>query len=207
MGDGSDKESMQLIIPMVIEETPYGGRGIDIYSLLLKERIVLLGTPIDAFAANSIIAQLLHLDRADKETDVYLFINSPGGLITAGLAIYDTMQLVRPDIITVAVGSTASMATVLLAAGTKGKRYALPNATVHMHQAMGGAHGQASDIEIAAKEIMRLNKLIREILVRHSGQTMKVIERDTDRDSFMTSEQAKAYGLIDEIMTSAKDFK
>jgi len=193
----------QNIIPMVIEQSARGERAFDIYSLLLKERIIFLGTPIDDHVANLVIAQLLYLDREDPDKDIHLYINSPGGLISSGLAIYDAMQLVRPDISTICVGECASMATVLLAAGTKGKRYALPNATIHIHQARGGATGQATDIEIHAKEVLRRNQIIREILAKHTGQPLERITRDTDRDFFMDARQAKEYGIIDEILTKA----
>ena len=190
---------------MVIETTPRGERAYDIYSLLVKERIIFLGTPIVDQVANTIIAQLLYLEREDPDHDVRLYLHSPGGVISAGLAIYDTMNLVRPDVSTIAVGATASMATVLLAAGAAGKRYALPNATVHMHQATGGVTGQASDIEIAAREIVRNNELIRQILAEHTGQTLERIAGDTDRDFFLSAEEAKEYGVIDEILVSPID--
>ena len=193
------------VVPMVIETTPRGERAYDIYSLLVKERIVFLGTPIVDEIANTIIAQLLYLEREDPERDVQIYLHSPGGVISAGLAIYDTMNLVRPDVSTIAIGGTASMATVLLAAGAAGKRYALPNATVHMHQAMGGVSGQASDIEIAAREILRNNELIQQILVECTGQTLERIAGDTDRDFFMSAEEAKEYGVIDEVLVSPID--
>ena len=188
------------IIPMVIESGARGERAFDIYSLLLKERIVFLGTPINDQIANLIIAQLLYLDREDPDKDINLYIHSPGGVISAGLAIYDTMQLIRPEISTIVVGMAASMATVLLCAGAHGKRFALPNATVHMHQAVGGAQGQASDIAIAAKEIMRLQDIIRDIIAKHTGQPMEKITHDTDRDFYLNPKQAVEYGLIDEIL-------
>ncbi len=189
-----------VIIPSVIESSARGERAFDIYSLLLRERIIFLGTPIDDQIANLIIAQLLYLEREDRDKDVNLYIHSPGGTIPAGLAIYDTMQLVQPDIATYCVGMTASMATLLLAAGTPGKRYSMPNSTVHMHQAMGGARGQAVDVEIMAKELLRENEIIRDILVKHTGQEEERIRRDFDRDFFMNPEQAKGYGIIDEIL-------
>jgi ATP-dependent Clp protease protease subunit len=189
------------IIPTVIESGARGERAFDIYSLLLRERIIFLGTPINDQIANLIVAQLLYLDREDPDKDIHLYINSPGGVISAGLAIHDTMKLVRSDVSTICVGMTASMATVLLSAGTKGKRYALPNATIHMHQAMGGAQGQASDIEIAAREILRLQDKIRKILADATGQDYAKIVRDTDRDFYLDALQAKEYGLIDEILT------
>jgi ATP-dependent Clp protease protease subunit len=188
------------IIPMVIESGARGERAFDIYSLLLRERIVFLGTPITDQISNLIIAQLLYLDREDSDKDINLYINCPGGVINAGLAIYDTIQLVRPDVSTICVGLAASMGTVLLAAGTKGKRYALPNATIHMHQAVGGAQGQAADIAIAAREIMRLQDLIRSVLARHTGQPVDKIAHDTDRDFYLSPEQAVEYGIVDEIL-------
>ncbi len=193
------------IIPWVTESTPRGERSSDIYSLLLKERIVFLGMPINDQIANLIIAQFLFLEREDPDKDISLYIHSPGGEINAGLAIYDSMQLVRCDVSTICVGLAASMATVLLAAGTKGKRYALPNSTIHMHQAMGGARGPASDIAIAAKEILREQDVIRSILVKHTGQSLEKISRDTDRDYFMNAQAAMEYGIIDEILTGAKE--
>lgn len=189
------------IIPGVIETGPRGERMWDIYSLLLKERIVMLFTPINDAVANTIIAQLLYLDREDPDKDISMYIQSPGGIISSGLAIYDTMQLVRPDISTICVGMTASMATVLLCAGAKGKRYALPNATIHMHQAIGGAQGQASDIAIAAREIMRLQDLLRNIISKHTGQPLEKVAHDTDRDFYLSAEQAVEYGIIDEILS------
>ncbi len=189
------------IIPMVIETSPRGERAFDIYSLLLKERIVFMGTPIADPIANVIIAQLLYLEREDPEKGISVYINSPGGVISAGLAIYDTMQLVNCEISTICLGMAASMATVLLSGGAKGKRYCLPNSTVHMHQAMGGAQGQASDIEIAAREILRLQDKLRTILSTNTGQDYDKIARDTDRDFYLTSDQAVAYGLVDEILS------
>ena len=188
------------IIPTVIETGARGERAFDIYSLLLRERIIFLGTPINDQIANLIVAQLLYLEREDPDKDIHLYINSPGGVISAGLAVHDTMKLVCCDVSTICVGMTASMATVLLSAGAKGKRYALPNSTVHMHQAMGGAQGQASDIEIAAREILRLQDKIRKILADATGQDYARIVRDTDRDFYLDANQAKEYGLIDEIL-------
>ena len=193
------------IIPYVVERDPRGERTYDIYSLLLKERIVFLGTGINDQVANAIIAQLLFLDREYPERDINLYINSPGGVITAGLAIYDTMQLIRPDVSTICVGMAASMGTVLLCGGADGKRYALPNSPIHMHQALGGAQGQASDIEIAAREIIRMQDKIRNIISEHTGQSYEKIARDTDRDFYMSSEQAQEYGLIDVVMASPTD--
>jgi ATP-dependent Clp protease protease subunit len=188
------------VIPMVIESGARGERAFDIYSLLLRERIVMLGMPINDQVANVIIAQLLYLDREDPDKDISLYIHSPGGIISAGLAIYDTMQLIRPDVSTICVGLAASMGTVLLCAGAKGKRYALPNSTIHMHQAFGGAQGQAADIEIAAREIMRIQDIIRGILVKHTGQAMEKITHDTDRDFYLNPEAAVEYGLVDEVL-------
>lgn len=188
------------LIPMVVESSGRGERAYDIYSLLLKERIIFLGTEIDDNVANVIVAQLLFLEHEDPERDIRLYIHSPGGVIYAGLAIYDTMQTVRCPIETVAVGSTASMGTVILAAGTPGKRYALPNTTVHIHQPLGGARGQAVDVQIQAEEILRLRRRLNDILVHHTKQPLERIEHDTDRDFFMDAEQALAYGLIDEII-------
>ena len=188
------------VIPFVIESSARGERTFDIYSLLLKERIVFLGYPITDQIANVVIAQLLFLEREDPDKDISLYIHCPGGVINSGLAIYDTMQLIRCDVSTICVGLAASMGTVLLAAGAKGKRYALPNATIHMHQPMGGAQGQAADIEIAAREILRLQDVIRNILVHHTGQSLDKIAHDTDRDFYMNAESAKEYGVVDEIL-------
>jgi ATP-dependent Clp protease protease subunit len=189
------------IIPMVIESGSRGERAFDIYSLLLRERIVFLGTPINDQVANLIVAQLLYLDREDPDKDISLYINSPGGIINSGLAIYDTMQLIRPQVSTICIGLAASMGTVLLCSGAKGKRYSLPNATIHMHQAAGGAQGQAADIEIAAREILRVQDVIRNILATQTGQTLEKIIHDTDRDFYLNPKQALEYGLIDEILT------
>jgi ATP-dependent Clp protease, protease subunit len=186
---------------MVVEQTARGERAYDIYSLLLKERIVFLGTAIDDQVANAIIAQLLYLAREDPDRDIQMYINSPGGVIPSGLAIFDTMNLIQPDVSTIAIGQTASFGSVLLCSGTKGKRYALPNATMHMHQAMGGARGQAADIEIAAREILRENEIIRNILARNTGQTLDRIKQDTDRDFYMDAEEAKRYGMVDEVLS------
>lgn len=192
------------IIPYVVEQSPRGERAFDIFSLLLKERIVFLGYPIDDQIANVIIAQLLYLEREDPDKDINMYINSPGGVISAGLAVYDTMQLMRCDMATICVGECASMATVLLAGGTKGKRYALPHSTIHIHQARGGATGQAADIEIHAKEVLRRNQVVKDILARHTGRSIEDITRDTDRDFFMDAERAKDYGIVDEILTGGK---
>lgn len=197
---GSQMDQPQNIIPTVIESGARGERAFDIYSMLLKERIVYLGTGINDQVSNVIVAQLLYLEREDPDKDINLYINSPGGVITAGLAIYDTMQLIKPDVSTICVGMAASMGTILLAGGAAGKRFALPNSTVHMHQALGGAQGQAADIEIAAREILRMQDIIRGILVRHSGQSYEKIARDSDRDYYLSANEAKAYGLIDEVL-------
>ncbi len=196
----SSPTAPESIIPMVIETSPRGERAFDIYSLLLRERIIFLGTPISDPVANTIIAQLLYLEREDPERGVSIYINSPGGQISSGLAIYDTMQMISPEVSTVCVGMAASMGTVLLSGGAKGKRYCLPNSTVHMHQALGGAQGQASDIEIAAREILRLQDKLRNILSANTGQSYDKIAQDTDRDFYLTPEQAVEYGLVDEIL-------
>ena len=188
------------IIPMVIETGARGERAYDIYSMLLKERIVYLGTPINDQVSNLIVAQLLYLEREDPDKDFSLYINSPGGVITSGLAIYDTMQLIKSDVSTICVGMAASMGTVLLCAGAPGKRFALPNSTIHMHQALGGAQGQAADIEIAAREILRMQDKIRTILSGHTGQPYEKIARDSDRDYYLPAEDAKEYGLVDEVL-------
>ncbi|MHB0923371.1 MAG: ATP-dependent Clp protease proteolytic subunit [Bellilinea sp.] len=188
------------VIPMVIESTGRGERAYDIYSLLLKERIIFLGTPIDDQIANVIVAQLLYLSNEDSERGIQMYINSPGGLIYAGLAIYDTMKMIPNKISTFAVGVTASFGTVLLAAGTKGQRYALPNATIHMHQPLGGAQGQASDIEIQAKEILRLKASLNQIMADATGKSLEVIERDTERDFYLDADAAVEYGLVDQVL-------
>jgi ATP-dependent Clp protease protease subunit len=189
------------VIPMVIESGTRGERAFDIYSLLLRERIVMLGMPINDQVANVIIAQLLYLEREDPDKDISLYIHCPGGIISSGLAIYDTMQLIKPDVSTICVGLAASMGTLLLCAGAKGKRYALPNSTIHMHQAVGGAQGQASDIVIAAREIARQQDLIKDIIVKHTGQPIDKVTHDTDRDFYLNPEQAVEYGIVDEILT------
>jgi len=189
------------LIPMVIESTSRGERAFDIYSRLLKERIIFLGMPIDDQVGNLVVAQLLFLEHEDPERDIYLYLNSPGGVITAGLAIYDTMQFIRPAVSTICLGMAASMATILLAGGASGKRYALPNSTIHIHQPMGGVSGQAIDMEIQAREIMRLRNVINGILVKHTGQASERIAQDTDRNYYMTAQQAVEYGIIDEVLT------
>ncbi|MBM4421938.1 MAG: ATP-dependent Clp protease proteolytic subunit [Chloroflexi bacterium] len=194
--------SFQNLIPMVIETSGRGERAYDIYSLLLKNRIIFVGTPINDQVANVIVAQLLFLNQEDPEKEIQMYINSPGGQIYAGLAIYDTMQQMTCPIATYAVGVTASFGTVLLTAGTKGYRYALPNATVHMHQPLGGAQGQATDIEIQAKEILRLKEKLNKVFVKHTGQSLEVIERDTERDFYLDAEGAVKYGLIDHVLAA-----
>jgi ATP-dependent Clp protease protease subunit len=196
---------VNVIIPSVIEAGPRGERAFDIYSMLLRQRIIFLGTPIDDQVANLIVAQLLFLEQEDPDKDIQFYINSPGGSITGGLAIYDTMHLVRPEVATYCIGETASMGTVLLASGAPGKRYATPHSTIHMHQAhTAGIRGQASDVEIWAKELLRENEIIRNILVRHTGQEEERIRRDFDRDFFMDPQQAKAYGIIDEVLEKSE---
>ena len=193
------------LIPMVVEQNSRGERAYDIYSLLLKERIIFVGTGINDQVANLIVAQLLYLDQQDPDKQINMYINSPGGMIYSRLAVYDTMRLVNAPIATYAVGVTASFGTVLLTAGTPGQRYALPNATIHLHQPLGGAEGQARDIEIQAKEILRLRSRLNDILATHTGQKIKVIERDTDRDYWMTANQAVEYGLIDGVIEQSPD--
>jgi ATP-dependent Clp protease, protease subunit len=195
------RTSPEALIPYVIESSPRGERGMDIYSRLLKERIILLGTPIEDQIANLIVAQLLFLEHEDPERDIHLYINSPGGSITAGLAIYDTMRAIRPDVSTVCVGMAGSMATPILAGGARGKRYSLPHSTIHMHPAGGGARGYAPDVEIMARELLREQQLIRELLAKDTGQPLERIAKDFDRDLFMDPGQAKEYGIIDEILT------
>ncbi len=188
------------VTPYVIETTNYGDRSIDIFTRLIKERIIFLGTAIDDQVANIVVAQLLFLNREDPEKEIQMYINSPGGVIYAGLAIYDTMQMISNPISTVAVGVTASFGTVLLTAGTKGRRYALPNATIHLHQPLGGAQGQATDIEIQTKQILRLRTLLNDILVKHTGQPLETIKRDTDRDFYLTAQEAVQYGIVDQVL-------
>jgi len=189
------------VIPGVVESGPRGERFWDIYSLLLKERIIMLFTPITDPVANTIIAQILYLEREDPDKDISLYIQCPGGIISSGLAIYDTIQLIRPDVSTICVGMAASMGTLLLCAGAKGKRYALPNSTIHLHQAFGGAQGQAADVAIAAREIMRMQDLIRGIISKHTGQPLDKIVHDTDRDFYLNPQQAVEYGIVDEVLT------
>jgi len=194
------EEILNQFVPIVIEQTGRGERAYDIYSRLLKDRIVMLGTPIDDHVANLIVAQLLFLEAEDPEKDIYLYINSPGGVVTAGLAIYDTMQYIKPDVVTICMGQAASMGAVLLAAGAKGKRFALPHARIMIHQPLGGFQGQATDIEIHAREILRLKRMLNEILSKHTGQPVEKVEQDTERDYFMGAEEAKEYGLIDKVL-------
>ena len=194
----------QGIIPFVTETSARGERTLDIFSLLVRERIVFLGNPINDQIANLVVAELLYLDREDPDKDITMYIHSPGGVISAGLAIYDTMQLVKCDVSTICVGLAASMGTVLLSAGTKGKRYALPHSTIHLHQPMGGAQGQAADIAIAAKEIIRMQEMLRSIIVEHTGQPYDKVARDTDRDFYLNAEQAVEYGLIDEVLVKGE---
>ena len=191
----------QNIIPIVIESGSRGERSFDIYSLLLRERIIFLGTPVGDQVANLIVAQLLYLEREDPDKDISLYINSPGGVITSGLAILDTMNLIAPDVSTICVGLAASMGTVLLCGGAKGKRYTLANSTIHMHQPLGGAQGQATDIEIAAREILRAQDKIRQIISAQSGQSYEQVAKDTDRDFYLTAQEAVEYGLVDEVLT------
>ena len=192
---------MAYYVPMVIEKTSYGERAYDIYSRLLKDRIVFLGGPINDDVANSVVAQLLFLESEDPDKDIHLYINSPGGVVTAGLAIYDTMQYIKPDVSTICIGQAASMGSLLLTAGTKGKRFALPLARIMIHQPLGGASGQSTDIQIQAKEILRLREVGNDILCKHTGQPREKVMADTERDNFMTAEDAKVYGLIDDVIS------
>jgi ATP-dependent Clp protease protease subunit len=193
------------LIPMVIEQSSRGERAYDIYSRLLKDRIIFLGTAMNDEIANLIIAQLLFLESEDPDKDINFYVNSPGGLVTAGLAVYDTMQYIKPDIATVCIGQAASMGAVLLAAGTRGKRYSLPNSRILIHQPMGGFQGQASDIEIQAKEILRMKERLNQILMMHTGKQMEDIQKDTDRDFFMSGEDAKNYGIVDHVIANRDD--
>jgi ATP-dependent Clp protease protease subunit len=192
------------LIPIVVEQTSRGERAYDIYSRLLKDRIIFLGTPVDDIVANTVIAQLLFLDADDPDKDIYVYINSPGGIVTAGLAIYDTMNYLKSPVSTICIGQAASMAALLLAAGTKGKRFSLPHARIMIHQPMGGFQGQATDIEIHAKEILKLKETLNTILSNHTGQPIEKIQSDTDRDFFMSGEDAKTYGIVDEVITKIK---
>ena len=194
-------------VPMVVEQSGRGERAYDIYSRLLKDRIIFLGGPIDDNVANVVIAQLLFLESEDPDKDIHLYINSPGGVVTAGLAIYDTMQYIKPDVSTICIGQAASMGSVLLAAGAKGKRYALPYSRIMIHQPLGGAQGQSTDIQIQAREILRIRETLNEILSRHTGQSVKKLTEDTERDNFMSALEAKKYGLIDEVIIRPQEEK
>tara|TARA_B100001029_G_scaffold45677_1_gene36089 strand:+ start:180 stop:788 length:609 start_codon:yes stop_codon:yes gene_type:complete len=199
-----NKKTLNQLVPIVVEQTGRSERAFDIYSRLLKERIIFLGTPIEDTMASLVIAQLLFLEAEDSDKDIYLYINSPGGIITSGMGIYDTMQYIKPDVSTICLGQAASMGAFLLAGGAKGKRSALPNSRIMIHQPMGGAEGQATDIKIQAEEIVRMKKQLNTILSKNTGQTIKKIETDTDRDNYLTSKEAKNYGLIDTILTKRK---
>jgi ATP-dependent Clp protease protease subunit len=206
MNDGYDSYSTPMNwMPYVVEQTPRGERGYDIYSRLLKDRIVFIGTPIDDHVANLIIAQMLFLESEDPDKDISIYINSPGGSVTAGLAIYDTMLYVKPDVATLCMGQAASMGAVLLSGGVKGKRFALPNSRVMIHQPLGGMRGQASDMEIQAREILKMKKLLNDLLATHAGKDPEIVQEDSDRDFFMSAEQAMDYGLIDKVITKAED--
>jgi len=198
--ENTQKIESQFLIPTVIEKTNYGERAYDIYSRLLKDRIIFLGEPIDDHVANIVIAQLLFLESQDKEKDIKLYVNSPGGSVTAGLAIYDTMQYIKPDVSTICIGMAASMAAVLLGAGEKGKRFILPNAEAMIHQVMGGTQGQATDIKIHAEHILKIRNRLNDILVKHTGQPLDKVEKDTDRDYFMSAEESVKYGLVDAVI-------
>ena len=199
-----NEKILNQLVPMVVEQTGRSERAFDIYSRLLKERIIFLGTPIEDTMASLVIAQLLFLEAEDSEKDIYLYINSPGGIITSGMGIYDTMQYIKPDVATICLGQAASMGAFLLAGGAKGKRSALPNSRIMIHQPMGGAEGQATDIKIQAEEIVRMKKQLNTILSKNTGQTIKKIEADTDRDNYLSASEAKSYGLIDTILTKRK---
>ena len=199
-----NEKILNQLVPMVVEQTGRSERAFDIYSRLLKERIIFLGTPVEDTMASLVIAQLLFLEAEDSEKDIYLYINSPGGIITSGMGIYDTMQYIKPDVATICLGQAASMGAFLLAGGAKGKRSALPNSRIMIHQPMGGAEGQATDIKIQAEEIVRIKKQLNTILSKNTGQTIKKIEADTDRDNYLSASEAKSYGLIDKILTKRK---
>ncbi|GAV26368.1 ATP-dependent Clp protease proteolytic subunit [Carboxydothermus islandicus] len=195
---------MSYLVPIVVEQTSRGERSYDIWSRLLKDRIIFIGGPIDDHVANLVIAQMLFLEAEDPEKDIHLYINSPGGVITAGMAIYDTMQYIKPDVSTICIGQAASMGAFLLAAGAKGKRFSLPYARIMIHQPLGGVQGQATDIDIHAREILRMKDILNELLTKHTGQPKEKIERDTERDFFMSAAEAKEYGIIDEVITVRK---
>ena len=205
--ENREPEKMNYLVPMVIEQTSRGERSFDIYSRLLKDRILFIGTPIDDTIANLIIAQILFLQMDDPEKDINIYVNTPGGVVTAGMAIYDTMQFVKCDVATYCVGQAASMGALLLTAGTKGKRFALPHSRVMIHQPWGGAQGSASDIHIQATEILKLRKTLNEVLAKHTGQSIERIEKDTDRDHFLSADEACAYGLVDHVISSAPETK
>jgi len=200
MTDKNQEPNSQILIPTVIEKSTYGERAYDIYSRLLKDRIIFLGTPVDDNVANIIIAQLLFLESQDPKKDIKLYVNSPGGSVTAGMAIYDTMQYIKPDVSTICIGMAASMAAVLMAAGKKGKRFVLPNSEIMIHQVMGGMEGQAADIKIRAERILRIKDRLNDILSKHTGQPLKKVEKDSDRDYFMTADEAVKYGIADKII-------
>jgi len=198
-------QTAQMLVPMVVEQTNRGERAYDIYSRLLKDRIIFLGTPVDDYVANLIIAQLIFLEADDPNQDVFLYINSPGGMVTSGMAIYDTLQYIKPDVQTICIGQAASMGAVLLAAGAKGKRHTLPNSRIMIHQPSGGFQGQATDIEIHARETMKIKEKLNQILAKHTGQTVERVTADSDRDYFMSSDEAKNYGLVDDVIVSRPD--
>jgi len=200
-------ETAQMLVPIVVEQTNRGERSYDIYSRLLKDRIIFLGMPIDDYVANLIIAQLIFLEAEDPGQDIFIYLNSPGGIVTAGMAIYDTMQYIKPDLQTICIGQAASMGAVLLAAGTKGKRHALPNSRIMIHQPTGGFQGQASDIEIHARETRKIKERLNAVLAKHTGKTTEQIEKDSDRDYFMTAEEAKDYGIVDAVIVSRPEVK
>lgn len=200
-------DRIESLVPIVVEQTSRGERSFDIYSRLLNERIVFLGTPIDDYVANVVVAQLLHLESVDPEKDIHLYINSPGGSVSDGLAIYDTMQFIKPDVSTICVGQAASMAAVILAAGARGKRYCLPNSEVLIHQPLGGVRGQATDIEIQAKHMLRIRQRMNEILSKHTGQPVEKVHADTERDNIMTAHEALEYGLVDAVLESRKSIE
>jgi ATP-dependent Clp protease protease subunit len=198
---------MSYYVPIVLENTGRGERSMDIYSRLLKDRIIFIGTPIDDAVANLVIAQLLYLQMEDSKKDIHLYINSPGGVVTGGMAIYDTINFLQCDVVTYCIGMAASMSTVLLAAGTKGKRHALPNSRVMIHQPSGGAGGQSADISIAAKEILRWRRTLSEVIAKHTGRTVEQVDKDSDRDYYMSAEEAKAYGIVDDVLTSTRELE
>ena len=194
-------------VPMVVEQSGQGERAYDIYSRLLKDRIIFLGGEVEDNMANTIVAQMLFLEAEDPDKDIYLYINSPGGVVTAGMAIYDTMQYIKPDVATICIGQAASMGALLLTAGAKGKRCALPNARIMIHQPLGGAQGQSTDVQIQAKELLRIRHMINDMLVEHTGQSLETVDRDTERDNFMSAQEAVAYGLIDKVVTRPNEAK